>query len=102
MEEEFSAKAMREISEHAKITNMREKYSDIVNRINSAAHGGEDNIVLTNSEERPFCNELFDWLKSLGFSITYIRRGYNLKSNIWDCSDNEYDYMNAQWIRIAW
>jgi hypothetical protein len=86
----------------AKVTNMREKYDDIINRINSAAQGGEDNIVLENSKERPFCNELFVWLKSLGFRITYIRRGYILKSNMWDCSDDEYDYTKADWVRIAW
>ena len=102
MKEEFSAKAMKEISTQAKVTNMREKYSDIVNRINNAAQGGEDSIVLANFKERPFCNELFDWLKSLGFSITYIRRGYDLKSNIWDYSDDEYNYMKADWVRIAW
>ena len=102
MEEEFSAKAMKEISSRAKVTNMREKYSDIVNRINSAAQGGEDNIVLENSEARPFCNELFDWLKGLGFRITYIRRGYDLKSNIWDYTNNEYDYIKADWVRIEW
>lgn len=101
-EEEFSAKAMREISVRAKITNMREKYSDIINRINSAAQSGEDNIILENYQEHPFCNELFDWLKSLGFSITYISRGYNLKSNMWDYSDNEYDYTKADLVRIAW
>ena len=101
-EEEFSAKTIREISERAKVVNMREKYNDIVNRINSAAQSGEDSIVLANSKERPFCNELFEWLKSLGFRIAYIRRGYHLKSNMWDCSNNEYDYIKAEWIRIAW
>ena len=101
-EKEFSAKAMREISNRAQVAHMWEKYSDIVNRIISAARGGEDNIVLTNSKERPFCNELFDWLKSLGFRITYIRRGYSLKSNMWDCSNNEYDYIKADWVKIIW
>jgi len=102
MEEEFSAKVMKKISSRAKVTNMREKYSDIVNRINSAAQGGEDNIILTNSKERPFCRELFLWLKSLGFRITYIHPGCTLKSNIWDYSENEYDYIKACWVRIAW
>lgn len=103
MEEEFSAKAMREISERAKVVNMREKYSDIVNRINSAAQSGEDSIVLAKSEGGPlFCNELFNWLKQLGFELTYIHPGYNLKSNIWSYSNNEYDYIKAYWVRIAW
>ena len=102
MEEEFSAKAMREISNRAQVVHMWEKYNDIVNRIISAAHGGEDSIILANSKERPFCKELFDWLKSLGFRITYIRRGYDLKGNIWDYSDNEYDYRKAYWVRVAW
>ena len=103
MEEEFSAKAMREISERAKVINMREKYSGIVNRINSAAQDGENNIVLAKSKEGSFfCNELFNWLKQLGFELTYIHPAYHLKSNIWSYSNNEYDYTKAQWVRIAW
>ena len=101
MEEEFSAEAMRGISQSARAINMRQKYKKVVELINAAAKQGETAVVIT-PETTNFSYELFDWLKRLGFHITYIHRGYDLKSNIWDCSDDEYDYMNAQWVRIAW
>lgn len=101
MEEEFSAEAMRGISQSARAINMRQKYKKVVELINAAAQQGETAVIIT-PETTNFSYELFDWLKRLGFHITYIHRGYDLKSNIWDCSDDEYDYMNAQWVRIAW
>lgn len=101
MEEEFSAEAMRGISQSARAISMRQKYKKVVELINVAAQQGETEVIIT-PETTNFSYELFDWLKRLGFRVAYIHRGYNLKSNIWDCSDNEYDYMNAHWVRIAW
>ena len=102
MEEEFSAAAMKEISMRAKVVNMRVKYSDIVDRINKAAHNGESEIILKRSEEFQLSYELFNWLEELGFCITYIRKGCDIKCNLWDNSTQYYDYFYADWIRIAW
>ena len=101
MEEEFSVEAMKGISQSARAISMRQKYKKVVELINAAAQQGEIAVIIS-PEITDFSYELFDWLKRLGFHITYIHRGYDLKSNIWDCSDNEYDYTNAQWVRIAW
>lgn len=100
MEEEFSAEAMRGISQSARAINMREKYKDIVYRVNAAALEGKNEIILDNKED--FCYELFDWLKNLGFCITYIRRGYDIKSNLWDSSNDLSNYLHADWVRVAW
>ena len=81
MEEEFSAKTMRGISQSARAISMRQKYKKVVELINAAAQQGETAVIIT-PETTNFSYELFDWLKRLEFHITYIHRGYDLKSNI--------------------
>lgn len=101
MEEEFSAEAMKGISQSARAINMRQKYKKIVELINAAAQQGENQVIIDH-ETTEFSYELFDWLKDLGFCLTYIRRGYDIKSNLWDGSDNLSNYIHADWIRVAW
>ena len=101
MEEEFSAKAMRGISQSARAISMRQKYKEIVELINAAALQGENQVVI-DRESTKFSYELFEWLDELGFRLTYIRQGCNLKSDIWENSYTMLSYVYAHWVRIAW
>ena len=101
IEEEFSAEAMRGISQSAKAINMRQKYKDIVELINAAALQGETQVVIDRKSTK-FSYELFDWLSGLGFHLTYIRQGYDIKSDIWENSYTMLSYVCAHWVRIAW
>jgi len=101
MEEEFSAEAMRGISQSARAISTRQKYKKVVELINAAAQQGETAVII-DRETIEFSYELFDWLMDLGFHLTYIHPGYSVKSNIWDSSDNISNYICAHWIRIAW
>lgn len=101
MEEEFSAEAMRGISQSARAISMRQKYKKIVELINAAAQQGENQVII-DRETIKFSYELFEWLDKLGFQLTYIRQGCNLKSDIWENSYTMLSYTYANWVRIAW
>ncbi len=101
MEEEFSAEVMRGISQSARAINMRQKYKKVVELINATAQQGENQVVIDH-ETTEFSYELFGWLINLGFRLTYIHPGCNIKSDLWDSSDTMLNYVYAKWVRIAW
>ena len=101
MEKEFSAEAMRLVSVQAAAANMQQKYKEIVELIHAAAQQGETQVVI-DRETTEFSYELFDWLSELGFRLTYIRQGYDIKSDFWENSYTMLSCVHAHWVRIAW